>query len=147
MFVDDTNLFFNHKDIKHLFTVVNNKLVNIKDWFTANNLSLNVGKKTIYSFFHKPSKNNIPLSLPKRMINNYELQRKESIKFLGVLLYQHLTWKENIKLTENKIAKNRELNNVSMDSIEDLMAVNVLDYIIVNDIALSRKIKSDQMKP
>ena len=81
------------------------------------------------------------------MINNYELQRKESIKFLGVLLYRHLTWKENIKLTENKIAKNRELNNVSMDSIEDLMAVNVLDYIIVNDIALSRKIKSDQMKP
>ena len=81
------------------------------------------------------------------MINNYELQRKESIKFLGVLLYQHLTWKKNIKLTENKIAKNRELNNVSMDSIEDLMAVNVLDYIIVNDIALSRKIKSDQMKP
>ena len=81
------------------------------------------------------------------MINNYELQRKESIKFLGVLLYQHLTWKENIKLTENKIAKNRELNNVSMDSIEDLMAGNVLDYIIVNDIALSRKIKSDQMKP
>ena len=81
------------------------------------------------------------------MINNYELQRKESIKFLGVLLYQHLTWKENIKLTENKIAKNRELNNVSMDSIEDLMAVNVLNYIIVNDIALSRKIKSDQMKP
>ena len=81
------------------------------------------------------------------MINNYELQRKESIKFLGVLLYKHLTWKENIKLTENKIAKNRELNNVSMDSIEDLMAVNVLDYIIVNDIALSRKIKSDQMKP
>ena len=81
------------------------------------------------------------------MINNYELQRKESIKFLGVLLYQHLTWKENIKLTENKIAKNRELNNVSMDSIGYLMAVNVLDYIIVNDIALSRKIKSDQMKP
>ena len=80
------------------------------------------------------------------MINNYELQRKESIKFLGVLLYHNLTWKENIKLMENKIAKNTELN-VSMDSIEDLMAVNVLDYIIVNDIALSRKIKSDQMKP
>ena len=60
------------------------------------------------------------------MINNYELQRKESIKFLGVLLYHNLTWKENIKLMENKIAKNTELN-VSMDSIEDLMAVNVLD--------------------
>ena len=30
MFANDTNLFFNHKDIKHLFTVVNNELVNIK---------------------------------------------------------------------------------------------------------------------
>ena len=28
MFVDDTNLSFNHKDIKHLFTVVNNKCEN-----------------------------------------------------------------------------------------------------------------------
>ena len=40
MFSDDTNLFFNHKDIKHLFTVVNNELVSIKYWFTANKLSL-----------------------------------------------------------------------------------------------------------
>ena len=33
------------KDIKHLFTIVNNELVNIKDWFTANKLFLNVGNK------------------------------------------------------------------------------------------------------
>ena len=44
MFTNDTNLFFNHKDIKHLFTVVYDKLINIKDWFTANKLSLNVEK-------------------------------------------------------------------------------------------------------
>ena len=105
MFADD-NLFFNHKDIKHLFTVVNNELVNIKDWFTANKLSLNV-EKTKYSFFHKPSKkDDIPLCLPKLIINNTEIQREESVKFLGVLLDQHLTLKEHIKLTENKIAKN-----------------------------------------
>ena len=106
MFADDTNLFFNHKDIKHLFTVVNNELVNIKDWFTANKLSLNV-EKTKYSFFHKPSKkDDIPLCLPKLIINNTEIQREESVKFLGVLLDQHLTLKEHIKLTENKIVKN-----------------------------------------
>ena len=106
MFADDTNLFFNHKGIKHLFTVVNNELVNIKDWFTANKLSLNV-EKIKYSFFHKPSKkHDISLRLPKLKTNNYEIQREESIKFLGDLLEQHLTWKEHIKLTENKIAKN-----------------------------------------
>ena len=64
-------------------------------------------EKTKHSFFHKPSnKDDIPLLLPKLIINNYEIQRKESIKFLRVLLDQHLTWKELIKLSENKIAKN-----------------------------------------
>ena len=47
-----------------------------------------------------------PLRLRKLIINNYKKLREESIKFLGVLLGQHLTWKEHIKLTENKIAKN-----------------------------------------
>ena len=77
MFADYTNLFFNHKGIKHLFLIVNNELVNIQDCFTANKLSLNVGKIK-YSFFHNPSKkNDIPLRLPKFVINNYEIQRKE----------------------------------------------------------------------
>ena len=86
IFADDNHLFFSHMDIKQLFIVVNNELVNIKDWLTANKLSLNE-EKTKYSFFHKPSKkDDIPLHLPKLIINNYEIQRKESIKFLGVLL-------------------------------------------------------------
>ena len=79
MFADDTNLFFNHEVIKHLFTVVNNELVNI----AANKLSLNV-EKINYSFFYKSSKkDDIPLLLPKLIINSYEIQREESIKFLG----------------------------------------------------------------
>ena len=106
IFADDIKLLFNQKDIKHLFTVVNNELLNIKDWFIANKLSLNV-EKSKYSFFHKPSKkDDIPFRLLKPIINNYEIQRKESIKFLEVLLDQHLTWKEQIKFTENKIPKN-----------------------------------------
>ena len=92
-------------DIKHLCTVVNNKLINIKEWFTANKLSLNV-EKTKHSFFSKPSKkDDIPLRLPNLVINNYLIQRQKSIKLLRVFLDQHLTWKEQVKLTENKIAK------------------------------------------
>ena len=73
MLADDTNLFFNDKDIKHLFTVVNSELLNIKDWFTANKLSLDV-EKAKHSFFHKPSKkDDIPLLLPKLIINKYEI--------------------------------------------------------------------------
>ena len=86
MFAYDTNLFFNNKDVKHLFTVVNNELVNIKDCYIGNKVSLNT-KKAKYSFFHRPSKkDDIPLRLPIIIINNYEIQRGESIKFPGVLL-------------------------------------------------------------
>ena len=89
-----------------LIISVNNELVKIKYWFAANNLSLNL-EKTKYSFFHKPSKkDDIPFHLPKLIINSYQIQREESIKFLGVLLDQHITWKKHIKLTKNKIAKN-----------------------------------------
>ena len=67
-FVDDTYIFFNHKDIKHLSTVANNKLVHLKDWFTANKLFLNV-EKTKCSFFHKQSKKNNTLFDYQLIIN------------------------------------------------------------------------------
>ena len=55
MFSGDTNLVFNHKDMKHLFTGVNNELVNIKDWFTANThfFSISQVKKKISLFAHQ----------------------------------------------------------------------------------------------
>ena len=39
-------------------------------------------------------------------INNHEIKRAESIKLLGVMLDENLTWKPHIKYIENKIAKN-----------------------------------------
>ena len=106
MFADDTSLYFTQEDIRYLFQIVNQELENIKQWFLSNKLSINI-KKTKHSFFHKPSqKEEIPFLLPKLIINNYEIQRTESIKFLGVLLDENLSWKEHIKCNENKIAKN-----------------------------------------
>ena len=50
MFADDTNLFFSSYDIKTLFHIVNQELINIHEWFKANKLSLN-SSKTKYVFF------------------------------------------------------------------------------------------------
>ena len=106
MFADVTNLFFEHTELRILFSMVNNELKKTYEWFNANKLSLNVGK-TKYSPFHKPNKtDDLPLLLPKVLINDKEIERVGSIKFLGVLLYEYLSWKEHIRYTENKIAKN-----------------------------------------
>ena len=50
MFADDANLFFEHKDISFLFSIVNRELQNIDEWFISNKLSLNVKKNEIFNF-------------------------------------------------------------------------------------------------
>ena len=55
MFADDTNLFFEHGNINTLFQIVNDELIKINEWFSANKQSLNVGK-TKSSLFHKSGK-------------------------------------------------------------------------------------------
>ena len=53
-------------------------------------------------------------------------KEKESIKFLGVLLEQHLTWKEHIKLTENKIDKNIGISYKARPYLDKSLAMPLL---------------------
>ena len=48
MFVDNTNLFYSHKNIKTLFQIINSELKLVNEWFLANKLSLNAKKKKFY---------------------------------------------------------------------------------------------------
>ena len=91
MFVYNTNLFFEHASLRILFSMVNDELKKIYEWFNANKLSLN-DDKTKYYLFHKASKtDDLPLFLTKVLINYKEVERVGSIKFLGVLLDKHLS--------------------------------------------------------
>ena len=101
MCADDTNLFFSHSDINVLFEKINKELTIVSNWFNASKLSLNFNK-TKYSFFHKSSKNNIPLRLPNPNINELTAERVTSIKFLGVWIDENLTWRDHIHNVENK---------------------------------------------
>ena len=103
---DDANLFSSHGNIRDLFNNVNLELNKIAVWFKANKLSLNEGK-TKYTFFHKfRQKDNIPLKLPMLAINGKVIERTTSIKFLGILFDEYLSWKNHISVVENKISKN-----------------------------------------
>ena len=48
----------------------------------------------------------VPLQLPTMTLNNIEIKRENSIKFLGVIIDENLTWKNHIEVVENKISKN-----------------------------------------
>ena len=91
MFADDTDLFFEHTDLRILFSLVNDERKKIYEWFNANTLSLNA-EKTKYSLFHRPTKtDDLRLLLPKVLINEKEVERVGSTKFLGVLLDEHIS--------------------------------------------------------
>ena len=89
IFADDTNSF-KHSNINTLFKTVNDKLIEVNEWFSANTLSLNVGK-TKSSLFHKSGKKYcIPSHLPTLKINNHDIERVNMMKCLGVLLDDNL---------------------------------------------------------
>ena len=107
LFADNTNLFCfcSNNNIRTLFKTTNLALSQINDLFLANILSLNVGK-TKYMSFHKLSdQENIPLKLSSLQLNGSITQRENSLKFLGFILDEHLSWKKHIQLFKNKVSK------------------------------------------
>ena len=106
LFAVDTNLFCFPNNLWTLFETVNQELSQIKDWFLANKLPLNV-EKTKYMFLHKfTDQDNIRLKLPSLQLNGNIIERLNSLKFLCAILDEHLTWKKHIPLIENKVSKN-----------------------------------------
>ena len=151
MFADDTNLFFSHKNIKDLFQAVNSELGKVFQWFNANKLSLNK-YKTKYTFFHKArEKDNIPLKLPALFINDKEIERVTSIKFLGVLFDEHLSWKDHITVIENKISKNlgllyRAKRVLDSDTLKRLYFSFFHSYVNYGNIAWASTTKAKLKK-
>ena len=105
MFANHTNLFFLNCNIPVLFATVNGKLSKIKHSCLVDKLSLNVAKAK-YSSFHKTSKkDDIPLELPRLQINNCNIERSPSTKFLGVLSYEIFHGKTALNIPKTKFLK------------------------------------------
>ena len=91
MFADDTTFFFEHSNINAIFKTVNDESIKIKEWFSANKLSINV-RKTKFSLLHKSGKKYIiPSHLPTLKINNHHIERVDTMKFPGVFLDDNLS--------------------------------------------------------
>ena len=48
----------------------------------------------------------LPLQLPTMTFNNIEIKIENSVKFLGLIIDENLTWKNHIQVVENKVSKN-----------------------------------------
>ena len=101
IFADDTNVFFHSNNIEDLITNAKRIMLQLNSWFVSNKLTLNTSKSSFTIFKSSRKKiNNIPKSID---FLNYKIERKSSVKFLGVILDEHLTWNQHINHVCNKL--------------------------------------------
>ena len=109
LFADDTNLLYADKNLKSLETIVNCELFKVVGWLIANKLSLNI-TKTNYIIFHPYQKRinyNICIkAYDSRTKTFFDLERKDHVKYLGVIIDEHLSWKHHINYIALKISRN-----------------------------------------
>ena len=102
LFADDTNIFYTNKSYNKLFSVVNEELCKLSEWFRLNKLTLNVSK-TNYMLFGR--KQRLASDSNKLRIDDNEINIVSKIKFLGVLIDDKFSWYDHINFVNNKISK------------------------------------------
>ena len=99
------------------------------------------------------------IDLPSAFVNNEVIKGQSSIKFLAILLDENMSWKEHLKSTENKTAKNIGLTDkgkpyLNKDSLLALYFSYIHSYINYANLVWGstnrtylRKINSQQEHP
>ena len=80
--------------------LINNELEIVNTWIQFNKLTLNV-EKTKGMIFHKRHK----IEHIKWSMNNRKIDIVSKFYFLGVILDEHLSWKEHVNIANNKLSK------------------------------------------
>jgi len=105
LFADDTNLFCSGDNLKQLLDTMEKEMVQLKNWFDSNKITLNTRKTTFIVFGSR-----LLNTIGKLMINEVEIERVSAIKFLGVIIDNNLNWKPHISYTgEQDLKVNRDI--------------------------------------
>ena len=134
-FADDTTLYTSFSKSEMITTYVNQELDKVQCWLSSNKLTLNVKKSSFMTF--GPHNSHLMKEDLQIKVNNIAIERagdnyeRKSIKFLGVNMDEHLTWKQHIQATSNKINKSLfALNQVK--NILPQKALRSLYYALVH---------------
>ena len=100
LYADDSTIFFSGTNIDLIASNTNHDLMCLNNWLLANKLSLNASKTT-YCIFSVPQKQ--LASYPDIHINGTLITCTDKVKYLGVTLDKHLSWKDHIKPISSKI--------------------------------------------
>lgn len=101
LFADDTNVFYNGKNVTEMCVTVNIELQKLSKWFITNRLSINSTKLHFVLFAgNKHVPNNINIQFDGIILN-----QEFSTKFLGIIIDSKLNWKKHVDYIQGKLSK------------------------------------------
>ena len=101
IFADDTTLIFIDKSIQSLQNKLHQGIKLIKQWITYNKLLLNISKTNLVYFKSRSDSS----ELPPVVVDNENIEQVKHTKFLGVMVDEHLNWKQQINSVTLKLSK------------------------------------------
>ena len=103
IFADDTSIFFHSDSIEDIISTAKNIMSQLTSWFSANKLTLNADKSSFTIF--RSAKRRVP-NIPDHIeFQGKKLLRTTHIKFLGIILEEHLNWTLQINEICNKLKR------------------------------------------
>ena len=100
LFADDTNIFYDTKDIGIATMQINEDMYGLNKWLKMNKLTVNTTKSN-YIVVKCPRKRVADISVK---LQNDTLRRMDHVKYLGVYIDQHLTFRPHIEYLCKKIS-------------------------------------------
>ena len=92
LFADNTTVYVRNDSIDSAVEILNTELAKVALWFDSNKLTLNVNKTQMIMLSRKKNRT----SQNGDIFRNEVVQRVNKEKFLGVIVDQHLKWKDHI---------------------------------------------------
>ncbi|MFZ2539770.1 MAG: reverse transcriptase family protein, partial [Oscillospiraceae bacterium] len=150
LYADDTNIFHSDDDIVKLCNDVNGELLSVIQWFKANRLSVNL-KKTTFLIFGSDKKIKTLANNCEICLDNIKLSRAKTVKFLGVVIDDNLSWAGHINYIKGKMAKNVGIINrlkfrLSEATLNSLYNTLVLPYLNYGNVIWASN-KPTRLKP
>ena len=102
-FADDTNLLNTNQCLKKLNKLLNFDLKSLCNWLKSNRIALNVAKTELIIFRH-PNKQ-INMNWLKLKIDGKKLTPSPYVKYLGVYIDQHLSFRHHINDISTKLRR------------------------------------------
>ena len=103
LYADDTVIYYSSSMISDVESKLNADLANITDWFNSNRLTLNFEKSNFLLL--GSSRKLKSCGTIELIVQEKKIIQSSTVKYLGIIIHENLTWSDHIKILSSKINK------------------------------------------